>query len=41
LVSLRLDLDVIRHFRRSGPGWQSRINQALRRVAKLSKSARS
>jgi uncharacterized protein (DUF4415 family) len=41
LVSLRLDPDVIRHFRRSGPGWQSRINQALRRVAKLSKSARS
>jgi uncharacterized protein (DUF4415 family) len=41
LVSLRLDPDVIRHFRRSGPGWQSRINLALRRVAKLSKSARS
>jgi uncharacterized protein (DUF4415 family) len=41
LVSLRLDPDVIRHFRRSGSGWQSRINQALRRVAKLSKTARS
>jgi uncharacterized protein (DUF4415 family) len=41
LVSLRLDPDVIRHFRRGGPGWQSRINQALRKVAKLRKAARS
>jgi uncharacterized protein (DUF4415 family) len=41
LVSLRLDPDVIKHFRRNGPGWQSRINEALRRVAKLSKTARS
>jgi uncharacterized protein (DUF4415 family) len=41
LVSLRLDPDVIRHFRRYGPGWQSRINQALRRVAKLSETVRS
>ena len=38
-VSLRLDPDVIRHFRRGGRGWQSRINQALRRAAKLRKSA--
>ncbi len=30
-VSLRLDKDVIAHFRESGPGWQSRINAALRR----------
>jgi uncharacterized protein (DUF4415 family) len=34
-VSLRLDRDVIAHFRRSGRGWQSRINAALRKVAKL------
>jgi len=34
-VSLRLDSDVIAHFRRGGPGWQSRINAALRKVAKL------
>jgi uncharacterized protein (DUF4415 family) len=34
-VSLRLDPDVLAHFRASGPGWQSRINQALRRVARL------
>jgi uncharacterized protein (DUF4415 family) len=31
LVSLRLDQDVIEHFRAGGPGWQSRINAALRR----------
>ena len=30
LVSLRLDQDVIEYFRRGGPGWQSRINAALR-----------
>ena len=30
LVSLRLDQDVIEHFRKDGPGWQSRINAALR-----------
>src|SRR5579872_2772088 len=31
LVSLRLDQDVIATFRASGPGWQSRINDALRK----------
>jgi uncharacterized protein (DUF4415 family) len=35
LISLRLDRDVIAHFRRSGRGWQSRINAALRKAAKL------
>ena len=30
LVSLRLDQDVIERFRAGGPGWQSRINAALR-----------
>ena len=34
-VSLRLDPDVLEHFRASGPGWQSRINAALRKVAGL------
>jgi uncharacterized protein (DUF4415 family) len=34
-VSLRLDPDVIAHFRRSGPGWQSRINALLRKAARL------
>lgn len=32
LISLRLDQDVIAHFRATGPGWQSRINEALRRA---------
>ena len=31
LVSLRLDQDVIERFRAGGPGWQSRINSALRK----------
>jgi uncharacterized protein (DUF4415 family) len=35
-VSLRLDPDVVAHFRRSGRGWQSRINAVLRKAAKLS-----
>ena len=31
-VSLRLDRDVITKFKATGPGWQSRINEALRRA---------
>lgn len=31
-VSLRIDPDVLDHFRAGGPGWQSRINQALRKA---------
>ncbi len=34
-VSLRLDPDVIGWFRDSGPGWQTRINEALRKAAGL------
>lgn len=30
-ITLRLDPDVIKRFRAGGPGWQSRINAALRR----------
>jgi uncharacterized protein (DUF4415 family) len=33
-VSLRLDPDVLAHFRAAGPGWQSRINAALRKAAR-------
>jgi uncharacterized protein (DUF4415 family) len=36
-ISLRLDPDVLAHFRRSGHGWQSRINAVLRKAAKLPK----
>ena len=35
-VSLRLDRDVLDHFQEAGPGWQERINEALRRAAGLS-----
>jgi uncharacterized protein (DUF4415 family) len=30
LVSLRLDRDILDRFRDGGPGWQTRINDALR-----------
>lgn len=39
-VNLRLDPDVLAHFRRSGRGWQSRINALLRKAAKLPKEKR-
>ena len=32
-VSLRIDKDVLEHFQEDGPGWQDRINDALRRAA--------
>jgi len=35
LVSLRLDQAVIDHFRAGGPGWQSRLNEVLRKAAGL------
>jgi uncharacterized protein (DUF4415 family) len=35
LVTLRLDPDVLDHFRASGPGWQSRVNDTLRKAAGL------
>jgi uncharacterized protein (DUF4415 family) len=34
-VNIRLDPDVLAHFRATGPGWQSRINGALRKAAGL------
>lgn len=34
-INIRLDADVLLHFRATGPGWQSRINAALRKAAKL------
>jgi uncharacterized protein (DUF4415 family) len=39
-VSLRLDPEVLAHFRRSGRGWQSRINAVLRKAAKLPEKKR-
>ncbi len=34
-VTLRLDPDVVEKFRAEGPGWQGRINAALRKAAGL------
>lgn len=34
-VSLRLDREVLEHYKKSGAGWQSRMNAALRAQAKL------
>jgi uncharacterized protein (DUF4415 family) len=35
MISLRLDGDVIEHFRAKGKGWQSRINATLRKASGL------
>lgn len=32
-VSLRLDRDVLERYRATGPGWQTRINEDLRKTA--------
>jgi len=32
-ISIRLDQDVIAKFKATGPGWQSRINEVLRKSA--------
>jgi uncharacterized protein (DUF4415 family) len=32
-VTLRIDRDVLDHFQEGGPGWQDRINDALRKIA--------
>lgn len=34
-VKLRLDPDVLAHFRATGAGWQTRINETLRKAAGL------
>lgn len=41
-VTLRIDADVLDYFRHDGPGWQTRINEVLRKAARKSvKSAGS
>jgi uncharacterized protein (DUF4415 family) len=32
MVSLRIDRDILDHFQEDGPGWQDRINEALRKI---------
>jgi len=34
-VTLRIDQDVLEHYQSGGPGWQDRINAALRKAAGL------
>lgn len=34
-VHLRLSPEVLAHFRARGPGWQTRIDETLRKAAKL------
>jgi uncharacterized protein (DUF4415 family) len=34
-ISIRLDQDVVAKFKATGPGWQSRINEVLRKSAAL------
>lgn len=34
LVSLRLSPEVVEHFKSTGPGWQSRIDETLRKAVK-------
>jgi uncharacterized protein (DUF4415 family) len=36
-VKLRLDQDVLDHFRATGPGWQTRINATLARAVARTK----
>jgi uncharacterized protein (DUF4415 family) len=38
-VTLRLDQDVIAGMRASGPGWQTRVNEALRRWVQRQRKA--
>lgn len=39
LVSLRLSPEVIEHFKSTGAGWQSRIDETLRKAVKRKKPA--
>jgi uncharacterized protein (DUF4415 family) len=32
-ITLRIDQDVLEFFQEDGPGWQDRINAALRKAA--------
>ena len=34
LTTIRLDADIVEHFKRSGRGWQTRINDELRKAVR-------
>jgi uncharacterized protein (DUF4415 family) len=40
-VNIRLDADVLKAFKTTGPGWQTRINQALREWLKKGKQGKT
>jgi uncharacterized protein (DUF4415 family) len=33
-VSIRIDPDIVRFYKSNGPGWQKRINEALRKAVR-------
>jgi len=37
-IKLRIDTDVLNAYRRTGPGWQTRINADLRKASGVAKS---
>jgi uncharacterized protein (DUF4415 family) len=38
MVSIKLDSAVLEHFQKDGPGWQDRINDALRKIVEVETS---
>ena len=41
MISIRLDSDVLKHFRDTGPRWQTRINSVLRAYMKAKERKRA
>jgi len=39
-ISLRLDREIVEHFKAGGPGWQTRINEVLGRHVKNARRKR-
>ena len=39
-ITLRLDADIVEHFRKTGRGWQTRINEALREATGLAENGK-
>ena len=38
IISIRLDAEIVDHYRATGAGWQSRINEDLKKAVGLEKS---
>jgi uncharacterized protein (DUF4415 family) len=39
LVSLRISREVLEHFRATGPGWQTRIDETLKKATRAKRSS--